>query len=76
MLPVSLIFSVIITGFVYPPVTHWGWHEKGWLLVGDGEVGYKDFAGSGIVHVLGGVCAGKGHFFSDDSCSSKKTRMK
>ena len=40
-------------GFVYPVVTHWTWHEEGWLS----QLGYSDFAGSGIVHLLGGVCA-------------------
>ena len=44
---------------MYPPVSHWGWHEDGWLY----KNGYTDFAGSGIVHVLGGVCAGVGCFF-------------
>ena len=38
---------------MYPPVTHWAWDERGWLAV----IGYKDFAGSGVVHVLGGMCA-------------------
>jgi len=52
-------YSIIITGWVYPPVTHWGWHGDGWLV----NNGYKDFAGSGIVHVLGGVCAGVGCWF-------------
>ena len=44
---------------MYPPVTHWGWHPNGWLVVN----GYQDFAGSGIVHCLGGVCAGVGCWF-------------
>merc|ERR1712156_1402762 len=53
------IYSIIITGWVYPPVTHWAWDSNGWLT----ELGYKDFAGSGVVHVLGGTCALVGCFF-------------
>jgi len=52
-------YSIIITSWIYPPISHWGWHEDGWLV----KKGYSDFAGSGIVHVLGGVCAGVGCFF-------------
>ena len=33
--------------------------DCGWLS----KNGYTDFAGSGIVHVLGGVCAGVGCYF-------------
>ncbi|XP_013415373.1 putative ammonium transporter 1 [Lingula anatina] len=50
-------YSSMITGFVYPIVTHWAWSEKGWLAVGFGGVGYQDFAGSGVVHLLGGTAA-------------------
>jgi ammonia channel protein AmtB len=48
--PVQLLFW---TGWVYPCVSHWAWAETGWLAV----LGYKDFAGSGVVHILGGTCA-------------------
>ena len=52
-------FSLFITGFVYPVVTHWGWTSEGFLYA----AGYRDFAGSGIVHLLGGVAALTGAFF-------------
>jgi ammonium transporter, Amt family len=39
-------------GFIYPIITAWTW-GGGFLYVN----GYKDFAGSGIVHMTGG-CAG------------------
>lgn len=47
-----LIYTPFITGIIYPIVTHWTW-GGGWLA----ERGYYDFAGSGIVHMLGGVAA-------------------
>jgi len=39
-----------MTALVYPVVVHWTW-GGGWLS----ELGYTDFAGSGIVHMVGGV---------------------
>ena len=48
-----LIYAPFITGLIYPIVTHWVWNPNGWLA----ELGYFDFAGSGVVHMLGGVCA-------------------
>ena len=47
-----LIYTPFITGLIYPVVTRWTW-GGGWLA----ERGYYDFAGSGIVHMLGGVAA-------------------
>jgi len=34
-------------------VCHWAWTPEGWLTV----LGYKDFCGSGVVHLVGGSCA-------------------
>jgi|ERR1711939_155353 len=48
-----LVYSMVITGFVYPVVCHWCWSSNGWLNYG----GYSDFAGSGIVHCCGGAAA-------------------
>ncbi|OWF37328.1 putative ammonium transporter 1 isoform X2 [Mizuhopecten yessoensis] len=61
-----LVYSSLITGFIYPVLTHWAWSSEGWLLKGftytvDNEttidVSYNDFAGSGVVHMLGGIAA-------------------
>ncbi|XP_060559025.1 putative ammonium transporter 1 [Ruditapes philippinarum] len=60
-----LIYSTLVTGFIYPVVTHWAWSDEGWLVNGDtyeidGEIvtiGYNDFAGSGVVHMVGGIVA-------------------
>lgn len=47
-----LIYTPFITGLIYPIVTHWIW-GGGWLS----SQGFTDFAGSGVVHMLGGSAA-------------------
>lgn len=48
-----IVYSIMITGFIYPMIAHWTWHREGWLRIH----GYHDFAGSGVVHLTGAVCA-------------------
>ncbi len=49
-----LLYTPFITGLIYPIVTHWAWYgEGGWLF----DLGFVDFAGSGLVHLTGGVAA-------------------
>ena len=45
-------FAVIMTGFIYPIQGSWSW-GGGWLS----ELGYSDYAGSGIVHMAGAAAA-------------------
>eukprot|EP00092_Neocalanus_flemingeri_P030374 GFUD01032972.1.p1 GENE.GFUD01032972.1~~GFUD01032972.1.p1 ORF type:complete len:797 (+),score=164.24 GFUD01032972.1:41-2431(+) len=52
-------YSIAISGLIYPVVAHWAWTPNGWLSVN----GYIDFAGSGVVHHLGGVCGFVGAVF-------------
>jgi len=52
-------YSIVLSGLVYPVVAHWAWAPGGWLAVN----GYIDFAGSGVVHHLGGVCGFVGAVF-------------
>ena len=47
-----LIFVVILTAFIYPIQGSWTW-GRGWLA----EMGFSDFAGSTIVHSVGGWAA-------------------
>ena len=47
-----LIYSVFITGIIYPVVGHWIW-GGGWLS----SLGMSDFAGSTVVHSTGGWLA-------------------
>jgi ammonium transporter, Amt family len=47
-----LAFAVVMTGFIYPIQGFWSW-GGGFLS----ELGYVDYAGSGIVHFTGAVAA-------------------
>jgi len=47
------LFTVMMTGFIYPVIVFWTWHGDGYLT----KLGYMDFAGSGIVHLTGGTAA-------------------
>jgi Amt family ammonium transporter len=54
-----MIFSVVLTAVVYPIVGHWIWSGDGWLA----SRGFTDFAGSTVVHSVGGWAALAGAFF-------------
>jgi len=47
-----LIFVIVLTAFIYPIQGSWTW-GGGWLA----EMGFSDFAGSTIVHSVGGWAA-------------------
>ena len=55
--------ALLISGVVFPVVLHWQWGENGWLApVRESgpalfDTGAIDYAGSGFVHVVGGLCA-------------------
>ncbi len=48
-----LVYSVVICLFVYPVYAHWVW-GGGWLSKLPFGLGHLDFAGSGVVHAVGG----------------------
>ncbi|XP_033123907.1 putative ammonium transporter 1 [Anneissia japonica] len=54
-----LVYSVFLTGFIYPIVTHWAWSSDGWLreMPNHKHISFIDFAGSSVVHILGGTVA-------------------
>lgn len=54
-----LLYTTVLTGFVYPVVVHWVWSSQGWLSAFNPDAPLKviDFAGSGVVHMTGGVTA-------------------
>jgi len=48
-----MVYSIGITAWVYPVVVYWVWSGTGWLSAGK-EYQMMDFAGSGVVHAVGG----------------------
>ncbi len=58
-----LVFTAVMTSLIYPIAGHWAWGSlaggfgyggaKGWLEA----LGYADFAGSSVVHGIGGAAA-------------------
>lgn len=49
-----LIYSGIVTAIIYSIYGHWVW-GGGWLSTLPYGVGARDFAGSGVVHAIGGL---------------------
>tara|TARA_Y100000385_G_scaffold33007_2_gene30976 strand:+ start:5116 stop:6390 length:1275 start_codon:yes stop_codon:yes gene_type:complete len=47
------IFTIVMTALIYPIAGGWQWQGSGWLT----EAGFIDFAGSSIVHGVGGFAA-------------------
>lgn len=53
-----LAFAVVMTGFIYPMEGSWTWGgEAVFGLYTLGDLGFSDFAGSGIVHMAGAAAA-------------------
>ncbi len=49
------LYSLVITGVIYPIVIHWFW-GGGWLAEFNDGI-FVDFAGSSLVHMTGGLAA-------------------
>jgi Amt family ammonium transporter len=49
----DLIYSSIMAAFSYPIIVHWVWNSGGWLA----KMSFHDFAGSAVVHAVGGWTA-------------------
>jgi Amt family ammonium transporter len=47
----DLIYSFIVGLLIYPVVGHWIWSGDGWLV----NMGFMDFAGSTVVHLVGAL---------------------
>ena len=59
----DIIYSIGVTAFIYPIIGHWAWGPDGFLatmgtagnfLPSLGQ-GFRDFAGSSVVHTIGGM---------------------
>ncbi len=61
----DLIYSFFVSGFIYPIIGHWAWGPDGFLaLMGSADhflpslgMNFHDFAGSTVVHTIGGMVA-------------------
>ncbi len=61
----DLLYSVAVSGFIYPIIGHWAWGPDGFLAnMGSAGnflptlgTGFHDFAGSTVVHTIGGFIA-------------------
>lgn len=47
------IYSAVISAIVYPIEAGWVWNSAGWLA----KLGYVDFAGSSVIHMVGGIAS-------------------
>lgn len=53
-----LAFAAVMTGFIYPMEGAWTWNgDDVFGLYNLGDLGFSDFAGSGIVHMAGAAAA-------------------
>jgi Amt family ammonium transporter len=52
----DLLYSVGVSGFIYPIIGHWAWGPDGWLNTIH-PAAFHDFAGSTVVHTIGGFIA-------------------
>ena len=59
----DILYSIGVTGFIYPIIGHWAWGPDGFLAT-MGSAGnflpwlgqpFRDFAGSTVVHTIGGI---------------------
>ncbi len=61
----DLYYSVAVSGFIYPIIGHWAWGPDGFLATMGSDshffaslgTGFHDFAGSTVVHTIGGMVA-------------------
>ena len=75
-----LLFAVVMTGFIYPTEGNWTWGgEAVFGMYTLGDLGFSDFAGSGIVHMAGAAAglagvlvigARKGKYAADGSVNA------
>ncbi|MCU1356876.1 MAG: ammonium transporter [Acidimicrobiales bacterium] len=66
----DILYSAVVSGFMYPIFAHWVWGPGGWLGGGGtnftmgifnplvkNDIIFRDFAGSTVVHTVGGFIA-------------------
>lgn len=55
-----ILFSFALVAFIYPLTGNWVWGSNGWLA---NNINFRDFAGSTVVHSVGGMAAFFGAWF-------------
>ena len=63
-------YCALVAGFVYPVVTSWVWNLGGWLAMRS----YHDFAGTGCIHLCGGLAAMWGAIICGPRYQKQKNR--
>ena len=61
---------------IYPIICHWVWHGDGWLARGDSDhdwLHFYDYAGSAVVHMVGGIAAIVGCYFLGERNGQRKS---
>jgi Amt family ammonium transporter len=61
----DILYSICVSGFIYPIVGHWAWGPDGFLATMGSKgnfleslgMNFHDFAGSTVVHTIGGTIA-------------------
>ena len=61
----DILYSCCVSGFIYPIIGHWAWGPDGFLATMGGKgmflpalgMNFHDFAGSTVVHTIGGMVA-------------------
>lgn len=52
-----LLINILLSGLIQPLLIHWAWTAEGWMAknkLGGRVVAFKDYAGAGVVHIVGG----------------------
>jgi Amt family ammonium transporter len=77
----DILYSTCVSGFIYPIFGHWVWGPGGWLgnTMGwfhglTGGAVFRDFAGSTVVHTVGGFIALAGAIVLGPRLGRKFTR--
>jgi Amt family ammonium transporter len=66
-----VVFSFLMTSFIYPVVCAWDW-GGGWLEQG----GLHDFAGTTTIHLVGGTAAVCGAYILGERIGKAEARKK
>ena len=64
-----VLFSFILTSFIYPVVAAWNW-GGGWLM----QRGFHDFAGVTTIHLVGGTAGLCGAYILGERLGKEKHR--